>query len=98
MRRLSPRLRRTTIFVLTALAFGAWLQQSGARTFLEVRDVWLQQRELEREILRLEQENARLDSQIRDLRQNGWSVERLARQKLGLARQGEVVIRIPEKK
>jgi cell division protein FtsB len=48
------------------------------------------------ELEELRAENARLSSEIRDLRQSPRAIERLAREQLGLARPDETVFLIRE--
>jgi len=52
------------------------------------------QRELAKERLRLEEENARLEVQERRLSQDEYYVERVAREKMGIVREGEIPYRI----
>ena len=51
---------------------------------------------LENEIRALEAANARLEVEIRNLRESNFAVERIAREDLGMSRPGEVVYRIEE--
>lgn len=83
---------------LLLLGFLAWVQQSGFQTLLELRAAWRAEAELERQVGALKADNARLESEIGELEENGRRVEEIARGKLGLAREGEIVIRIPEKR
>lgn len=47
------------------------------------------------EIEQLRQENLRLSQQIQDLRSNPQAIEELARERLRLARPGEVIVTLP---
>lgn len=82
------------------LLFGflVWVQQSGFRTVLELRAAWRAEAALEEQVAALKSDNARLENEIEELEQNGRRVEEIARGKLGYAREGEIVIRIPEKR
>lgn len=82
---------------VAALA-GVWIQQSGFSTFVDVRDSWREESRLAREVEELEGENAALADEVEALRQNGEAIERVAREKLGLAREGEIVVEVPNKK
>ena len=73
-------------------------QVSGLQVLGNLRDVWRQEAEMQRQIEALREENARIENEIRDLSPEGNEVERIARQDLGWARPGETVIKIPEKK
>lgn len=84
--------------VVAVLVLLAWVQHSGYRTALDLRDAWLRQRALQQEVARLQRENLELETSIEALEHNGRAVEEIARNKLGLAREGEIVIRIPEKR
>lgn len=52
---------------------------------------------LRAEIARLETENARLRAEIESVRKSSYAVERIAREDLGMLRQGEVVYMLPKK-
>lgn len=97
---LSQKVRRVRAILMGALFVGflIWVQQSGLRTVLDLRAAWRAEADLERQVAALKADNARLESEIEELEQNGRRVEEIARGKLGLAREGEIVIRIPEKR
>ena len=78
--------------VLAAL----WFQQTGFQTMQDLRASLQQERALAAEVERLQAENAALDADIQSLQKEGW--EKLARERLGLAKPGEVVVKIPGKK
>jgi len=52
--------------------------------------------ELQREVQKLETENARLRTVLDDLNRSSYTVERIAREDLGMARAGETVYVLPE--
>lgn len=52
--------------------------------------------ELEASIKRLEQENQQLESEIRSLKESTFALERIAREDLGMAREGEIVYMLPK--
>ncbi len=72
-----------------------WL--TGYDALVELTDSWEKENQLEQEILRLELENERVDAAIKELAPDGKAVERIARQDLGWAKPGEIVVKIPEK-
>ena len=53
--------------------------------------------DLREDIARLETENARLRSEIDSVKRSTYAVERIAREDLGMSRQGEVVYMLPRK-
>ena len=65
---------------------------------LDLREAWIEESRLSEEIQELEQYNAELEADIKALEANGFRVEQLAREKLGLARENEVVVVVPGKK
>jgi cell division protein FtsB len=82
-----------------AIALAAvWLQASGLQTVLDLHAAWLEERRLSEEIEELEQRNAELEADIKALESNGFRVEQLAREKMGLARENEFVVVVPGKK
>ncbi|MDH5405823.1 MAG: septum formation initiator family protein [Candidatus Aminicenantes bacterium] len=52
---------------------------------------------LEDEISKLMQENERLQKQIRLLKEDSFTIEKIAREELGLVKQGEIVYLFPRK-
>ena len=52
---------------------------------------------LRAEIQRLEAENARLRAEIESVKKSTYAVERIAREDLGMSRNGEVVYMLPKK-
>ena len=84
---------------LVVLGFGAlWLNQNGFATFVGVRAAWREETRLKGEVESLEIENEGLAEEIDSLRKNGDAIERVAREELGLAREGEIVVELPDKK
>ena len=75
----------------------AWFQTSGLRTVIELRASWGREEAISSEIGLLRERNGELEKEIGELESDGVAVERIARQKLGWAEDGEVVIKIPEK-
>jgi len=92
------RKARALFFGLLVLGFLAWVQQSGFETVLELRAAWRAEAALEEQVAALKADNDRLEQEIEELEHNGRRVEEIARGKLGYAREGEIVIRIPEKR
>lgn len=91
----SRRWLRYLLVVFGALVF---YQFSGFKVWSDLRDVWRQEAEVQQQIDALREENARIEAEIKELSPGGDEVERIARQELGWAEPGEIVIKVPEKK
>jgi cell division protein FtsB len=90
---------RKRIGVICAIAVVvAWMQASGLQAVLDLREAWMEESRLSEEIQELEQQNAELEADIKALESNGFRVEQLAREKLGLARENEFVVVVEGKK
>lgn len=79
-----------------ALGAAIWFQQTGFNTLVELHESLQQERALEAEVAELQAQNDKLDAETQSLQQEGW--EKLARERLGLAKKGEYVVKIPGKK
>ena len=91
-----PRFRRPTLW-LVGLPVGALLAQSAAGGG-GVLELWRLHQERHRtyeEIFTLCRDNDGLRQKILDLRRSDRKLERLAREELGLVRDGEIVYRFP---
>lgn len=75
--------------ILTSSALNALF---GDRGLLEMLKARRELRNLEQEIAAIESENSGLLEEIRALKTSPLAVERLARERLGLARPGEVIV------
>jgi len=53
--------------------------------------------DLHADIDQLESENARLRAEIESVKKSSYAIERIAREDLGMSRQGEVVYMLPKK-
>lgn len=91
-----------TAFRRKALALAAFLIVAatvlnslfGERGIFGLRKARQEQEQLRREVEALEAENDRLSAQIHALRTDPLVVERIARETLGMAREGEIVLTI----
>ncbi len=92
------RIRKRIGYICAAALLAAWLQASGLQTVLDLRAAWMEEQRLSQEIEELEQRNAELEADIKALETNGFRVEQLAREKMGLARENEFVVVVPGKK
>jgi cell division protein FtsB len=88
---------RWPVFVLAilliVLQYPLWLGKGG---WLRVWDVDRQLHAQREENLRLEQRNATLDAEVRDLKSGNEAIEERARFELGMVRQDEVFVQIVE--
>lgn len=68
----------------------------GSHGLLAMRRTQSQIKQLRGEIDRLNQENNDLNKQVQALRTDPKTVERIAREEMGLARPGEMIFKLPE--
>jgi cell division protein FtsB len=83
------------IALLVVLQYPLWLGKGGWLRAWEVERQLQAQREENR---RLEQRNAGLEAEVRDLKAGYEAIEERARFELGLVRPDEVFVQIPEKR
>ena len=97
---MSPRTWKWSRRSLLLAAFAAlglvWFQQTGYQTMKDLIAALEQEHALAAEVQQLEAQNAALDSEIQSLQKEGW--ERVVRERLGWAKPGEYVVKIPGKK
>jgi len=74
------------LFVLTVTSF------FGKRGLIEIYRTRRNQEALLQKIERLEEKKAKLERDIEELRKNPKAVEKKAREKLGLVKEGEIVV------
>jgi cell division protein FtsB len=82
-----------SILVLIALVVGSLFGDRGILYLLAQQE---RTQTLRRELDALRTENARLADEVRSLKRDPRAIERLAREELGLAREGETVFLIRE--
>ena len=63
---------------------------------LQIQQLRERRRELQKEITRLEQENSQLQQESKLLKDDSLYIERVARKKMGVAREGEVIYRFDD--
>jgi cell division protein FtsB len=90
--------RRWILYLLAGCGLFLWFQRSGIPTVMELRDAWRQESLREQKIQAIREENGHIEDSIHELGPDGREVEKLARQELGLAKPGQTVIKIPDKK
>jgi cell division protein FtsL len=68
----------------------------GTHGFLAMRRTQEEIRKVQANLDKLSKENAQLEQEVKDLKTDPRLIEKIARDDLGLARPGEVIIRIPQ--
>lgn len=63
----------------------------------ELQDARTRVTALHTEITKLESENERLRAEIESVKKSSYAIERIAREDLGMSRQGETVYMLPKK-
>ncbi|MBI1750894.1 MAG: septum formation initiator family protein [Acidobacteria bacterium] len=86
-----------TIFVLLLMALVAHVL-FGEHGFLAMRRAQKEVDKLRQEIAQLSDENKKLSGEIQALKTDPQLIERIARDEMGLARQGELIFKLPQKK
>ena len=77
--------------------FGLFLHDIfGAHGYLAMRRTKLDIERVQGEIARLNKENAELSQEVKALKSDPHKIESIARDELGLAKPGEVIIKIPK--
>ena len=86
--------------VIVGLALIALLVHTiyGEGGYMDLRSQRSEFEEWQRKIHTLEEENRRLAGEIKELRDDPDAIERVARENLKMAKPGETIITIPEKK
>ena len=79
------------------IAVGVGLHRLSFGTWVELRQAWQDEAGLKREIEQIKLDNAVYEEEIEDYEHNGPALMRRAREVLGVARPGEVIVKIPEK-
>lgn len=82
------------VALVVLLQYPLWLGKGGWLRVWEVDHLLLQQHESNRH---LELRNAGLDAEVRDLKQGYDAIEERARFELGMIKQDEVFVQIPER-
>ncbi len=89
-------LRRHARAVLGVALFALLLQDVfGTHGFLALRRTQNEIARLKQEIEQVNTENRELTNQVKALKSDPKMIERIAREELGLARQGELIFRLP---
>jgi cell division protein FtsB len=83
------------VALIVALQYPLWFGKGG---WLKVWDMERQLRSQREQSQQLEQRNAGLDAEVRDLKNGYDAIEERARFELGLVKDGEVFVQVPQKK
>jgi cell division protein FtsB len=95
--RIAALLRRYGRALLGALVFVMMVHDIfGTHGFLAMRRTQEEIRKVQTNLDKLSKENAELEQEVKDLKSDPRLIEKIARDDLGLARPGEVIIRIPQ--
>jgi len=68
----------------------------GTHGFLAMRRTQSEIKKVKEDLNQLSKENATLEQEVKDLKTDPRLIEKIARDDLGLARPGEIIIRIPQ--
>ena len=68
----------------------------GTHGYLAMRRTQQEIQRVKSDLHQLNQENAQLEQEVKDLKSDPHKIEAIARDELGLARPGEVIIKIPQ--
>lgn len=83
------------VALIVVLQYPLWFGKGG---WLKVWDMDRQLQSQREQNQKLEQRNAGLDAEVRDLKNGYEAVEERARFELGLVKDGEVFVQVPQKK
>jgi cell division protein FtsB len=81
--------------LIALLQYPLWLGKGGWLRVWDVERQLAAQREVNQ---KLEQRNAGLDAEVRDLKTGLEAIEERARYELGMIREGEVFVQIPQRR
>jgi cell division protein FtsL len=83
--------------VLILCVFGLFLHDIfGTHGYLAMRRTKTEIERVQKEIVRLNKENVDLSDEVKSLKSDPHKIESIARDELGLAKPGEVIIKIPQ--
>jgi len=83
------------LLLVVALQYPLWLGKGGWFRVWEADRDLVEQKAVNQ---KLEQRNASLEAEIRDLKTGNEAIEERARYELGLTKPGEVFVQVPEKR
>ena len=83
------------VALIVLLQYPLWLGKGGWLRVWDMDRALQSQREVNQQ---LEQRNAALDAEVRDLKNGYDAIEERARYELGLVKDGEMFVQVPQKK
>lgn len=87
--------RNLNWFLVLALALLVLQDVFGAHGLLAMRRAQKEREQIQQEIERLNQENGQLQNGVKSLKSDPATIERIAREEMGLARPGEYIFKLP---
>jgi len=87
--------RNASLFLAAALVLLLIQDIFGTHGMLAMRRAQKEAARVQQEIDRVNNENQRLQDNVKELKSDPQAIERIAREELGYARQGEIVFKIP---
>jgi cell division protein FtsB len=93
------RFRRTAMLALALIAIALTVHEVfGEHGYLALRRRRQELQTLQEQVQQLKEENQKLEQQIKALKSDPKAIEKLAREQMKLARPGEIIYVLPEKK
>ena len=93
------RLRRAAMLTLILIAFALTIHEVfGDRGYLALRRRRQELQTLQQQVETLQKENEELEKEINGLKSDPKAIEKLAREQMKLAKPGEIIYVLPEKK
>jgi cell division protein FtsB len=89
--------RNWTVLLGAALALLLLQDIFGTHGLIAMRHSQKEARVVQTEISHLDQENEKLEEQVKGLKSDPAAIERIAREEMGLARPGEYIFKLPPK-
>lgn len=94
-----PRFRRAALLTLVLIAFALTVHEVfGDRGYFALRRRRQELQSLQQQVDKLQQENQQLEQEIKALKSDPKAIEKLAREQMKLAKPGEIIYVLPEKK
>jgi cell division protein FtsB len=93
------RFRRGALLALVLIAFALTVHEVfGDRGYFALRRRRAELNELQDQVRKLQEENQKLETEIKALKTDPKAIEKLAREQMKLAKPGELIYVLPEKK
>jgi cell division protein FtsB len=96
--RFDARYQRGAILAVALMCIALIVHEIfGQHGYLALRRQQRDFESLQQQIQQLEKENQQLELQIKGLKSDPKAIEKLAREQMGMARPGEIIITVPDK-